>query len=169
MELHSSTSKHALDHTSQHEHFFLLHQLAGWYHHRRKQTKLAQRDQRQDSRITHHLPQKTQDSFCSDITSTPNSMTVICCGFLFVTNVLFVSHFGQKRLLNALNVNVYISIPFVLSVFPTDYVRLKKAIVIIGRFAVAIGIETLNFANTEMYPTTLRFESNVSWSTKISF
>ena len=31
---------------------------------------------------------------------------MICCGFFPATNVLGVSSFGQKRLLNALNVNV---------------------------------------------------------------
>ena len=32
--------------------------------------------------------------------------TVISCGFCLRTNVLIVSHFGQKHLLNVLNVNV---------------------------------------------------------------
>ena len=35
---------------------------------------------------------------------------VICHGFSLVTNVLIVNHFGQKRLLNALNVNVNVSV-----------------------------------------------------------
>ena len=41
---------------------------------------------------------------CFYISFTPS--TVICRGFSLVTNVLNVSCFGQKRLLNALNVNV---------------------------------------------------------------
>ena len=32
--------------------------------------------------------------------------TVICCGFFLVTNELIISRFGQKPLLNALNINV---------------------------------------------------------------
>ena len=32
--------------------------------------------------------------------------TVICCGFFLLTNVLIVNRFGQKCLLNALNINV---------------------------------------------------------------
>lgn len=32
-------------------------------------------------------------------------LRVICCGFFLVTNVLLVTSFGQKLLLNALNVN----------------------------------------------------------------
>ena len=47
------------------------------------------------------------DEICENILTL--SM-VICCGFLFVTNVLFVSHFGQKHLLNALNVNVNVNV-----------------------------------------------------------
>ena len=41
---------------------------------------------------------------CFYISFTPS--TVVCHGFSLVTNVLNVSRFGQKRLLNALNVNV---------------------------------------------------------------
>ena len=36
--------------------------------------------------------------------------TVICCGFLLVRNVLTVSRFGQKRLLNALDVNLNVNV-----------------------------------------------------------
>ena len=35
---------------------------------------------------------------------------MICCGFFLVTNVLIVSRFGPKRLLNALNVNVSVNV-----------------------------------------------------------
>ena len=69
------------------------------------------------SRQQNHSPSSAKDSrlICSDFTSPPHSLTpslsftllstATCCGFFLVTNVLILSHFGQKRLLNALNVN----------------------------------------------------------------
>ena len=44
---------------------------------------------------------------CFYISFTP--LTLICLVFSLVTNVLIVSHFGQKCLLNALNVNVNVN------------------------------------------------------------
>ena len=84
-------------------------------------------DQCQDSRISRHLPQNTHDSLGQTSPRpclawlAPSSRrgiencfyfffltlsTVICCGFFLVTNVLSLSCFGQKRLLNPLNINV---------------------------------------------------------------
>ena len=76
--LHPSTSKHWSDHTPPWEHFAHLHQLAGWYSIVEiKQSPLSKvatllcfgtsvvgrsPDKCQDSGITLHLPQKTQDS-----------------------------------------------------------------------------------------------------------
>ena len=41
----------------------------------------------------------------------------MCYGFFLVTNVLIVSRFGQKHLLNALNVNVNVNVDHLVS-FP---------------------------------------------------
>ena len=108
-EQHPSTSKHWSYHTPQLEHFAPLHQLAGWYRHLWEQIKVAQQsqnalcfgtsvveqtpDQCQDSRVTLHLLQKTQDSFVQPSPLTPHSMTPpppinkkqIVCTFMFVS------------------------------------------------------------------------------------
>ena len=68
-------------------------QLARWYHHHWEQTKL------------------TQTPLCSSLLSVVEQTPDQCKGLqshspTCMTNVLISSNFGQKRLLNALNVNV---------------------------------------------------------------